>query len=248
MISLKLDAGVVVEDEKDVIASGFGAWDTGIYKVTLKAAYIDVTKSGAVMANAILIGEDGREHIESECIMSKKSGTLKATYIDKKTHKPMPLPGYAKFLTLFRTIGGNPKLLDLDMDMGEVVLELYDFDANGKTKQKKHAFADFINVPMQIAIQKVIEDKRKNVAPEGEPKKYEPTGETRELNEVKKWFNEDGLTLQELKDEVTEPKFQGEWLEAYPSDNVRDKSTKKAAAAGTAGAPAVAPTQELDLS
>ncbi len=245
MISLKLEAGVVVEDEKDSIGGGFNVFETNIYPVTLKAAYIDVTKSGAVMANAILITEDGREHIESECIMSKKTGKLKATYIDKKTNKPMPLPGYAKFLTLFRTIGGNPKLLDLDMDMGEVVLELYDYDAKAKTKQKKHIFADFINIKMQVALQKVIEDKRKNVAAEGEPKDYQPTGETRETNEVKKWFNEDGLTLQEIKDE-SEPTFCEEWLEAYEG-KVRDKSTATKAA-GTAGVPKAAPTQELDLS
>ena len=68
---------------------------------------------------------------------------------------------------------------------------------------------------------------------------YQPTGETRDENEIDKFFRaSDRKTTAEIRAQVEEAKFADTWLEKWQG-KVKDKSSKTAAT-GTPGAPRAA--------
>ena len=68
-------------------------WESGVYKATVKMAYLDQAKSGAISVNVVLENSDGKELKEAFYI---KSGDAKGnkTYYEK-AGKSYPLPGYS---------------------------------------------------------------------------------------------------------------------------------------------------------
>lgn len=233
---LKLNPEVDVEDDRDTLG-GNAPLPTNIYDAVCEHMYLDQTASGAVMAygNFLVNGKGIRF---SECIMSKKSGTLKATYTDKKSGKEKPLPGYSKVVHLAQAIG--LKITDLSALTAEPkLLKLWDNEKKAETPQEKNVITDFSGAKLQIALYHVIETK---MAKDGQGKYTVPTAEERTFNEIVKWFNEDGQTIDEMKGNKPAD-FREKWIETY-ADKVKDKRVK---GAPKAGAPAAGGTEAPKL-
>lgn len=248
---LKLDAGVEVEADTDTLGGG-GVQSTDVYALTCEYMYLDQTQSGALMAMGSFKTEAGVSIRFSECIMSKKSGTLKATYTDKRSNKEVPLPGYSKVLHLAQAMGLDVQDLS-GLTAEKKILKLYDFEQKKELPQEKNVITDFTGKRIQAAIYEVVETK---MAKDGEGNYTVPTSEERKLNTFDKWFTAEGRTIEEVNAEkqiaeltaagqtvppklqaIADGSFREVWLEAH-FGKVRDKRKKDAPKAGAPGKPA----------
>lgn len=233
---LKLGDDVTQEVEKDTLGGG-GALATDLYKLTLKAAYFDQAKSKATSLNLIMETPEGRRLNITEYITSGEAKGCKPYY--EKDGKKFPLPGYSKMNTLCQLVTG--KTID-QLSVEDKILKLYDFEERKEMNKSKKVIAELSGATIKAGVFKIIEDKKTKQGTE-----YVPTGETREVNEVSKFFNEEGKTLEE----VTSGKdagFAEEWVKAHQG-KTKDKSTKQAAGS-VAGAPTLggsAPTTTLNF-
>jgi hypothetical protein len=232
---LKLGDDVTQEVEKDTLGGG-GALDSDLYDFVIKAAYFDSAKSKAMSVNLRLETPEGRRLNVTEYITSGQTKGCKPYY--EKDGKKFPLPGYSKMSTLCQLAAG----LTIDKcSAEEKILKLYDFEAKAETNQTKKCIVELEGVRIKAGVFKIIEDKKaKNDAfdpalPESPTnQQYAPTGETREVNEVSKFFNADGKTIEEVTS-GKDATFADEWVKAHQG-KTKDNSTKVAA---TAGAPAL---------
>lgn len=249
--ALKIGKNVKRDEEKDVVSSG-GALDTNVYPAKIKYGYLYKSTRGALMAK-IEFDTGGRSVSIDECIMSNKSGELKATY--EKGGEVRLLPGYSKILNVFQTVGITNDAGELVQDLSEVeveerLLKLYDFKERKEVASEQNCLVQLFDENVEIAVYKEVVDKTTNVAGEDEPADYQPTGETREVNEVVKVMNEDGFTLLEQGDEdVTEPLFKAEWIEAHKG-KVKNKAKgakEGAAKSGRPGGKAGGPKKKLSF-
>lgn len=236
---LKLDAGVTVEADKDTLG-GNGPLATDVYAATCEYMYIDQTQSGALMAYGSFKTEEGRSVRFSECIMSKKSGTLKATYTDKRSGKETPLPGYSKVLHLAQALGLDVSDLSA-LEADKRILKLYDFELSKEVPQEKNVITSFTGKPLQMAIYNQVETK---MAKDADGKYTVPTSEERTLNTFDKWFTAEGLTIEEAK-AGGEAEFKEAWLEAHKG-KVRDKRKKDAPKSGVAPVASTATKLKFD--
>lgn len=233
---LKLGADVTNEVEKDTLGGG-GPLATDVYDLTLKAAYMDAAKSKAISVNLLLETSNGRRVNVTEYITSGEAKGCKPYY--EKDGKKFPLPGYAKINTLCQLLTG--KTID-QLSTEDKVLKLYDFTARQETNQTKKVITELTGKTLQAGVFKVIEDKKSKNEATGN---YDPTGETREVNEVVKFFNTEGKTLEETlsgKDAT----FKQEWLTAHQG-KTKDKSTKVAAQNGAPQLGGTNPTPALSF-
>lgn len=220
---LKLDSDVTQEVEKDTLGGG-GALDTDLYGLTLKTAYYDYAKSKAMSLNLMMETSSGRRLKITEYITSGETKGCKPYY--EKDGKKFPLPGYSKMNTLCLLVTGKP-IVQLAAE--DKILKLYDFTERKEINQTKKVIVDLTGVEIKAGVFKIIEDKKTKVGDE-----YVATGETREINEIGKFFNTEGKTLEEVT-EGKEATFAAEWSTAHKG-KTKDKSTKSPG--GTAaGAP-----------
>lgn len=232
--NLALDQDVVVEVEKDTLGGGSRVLESGVYDFTIKAAYLDAAKSKAVSVNLILENADGQKLNVTEYITSGEAKGCKPYYV--KDGKKYPLPGYSKMNGLCELVA--KKTID-KCDAEDKILKLWDFEAKAETNQSKKVITDLTGGLIKVGVKKVIEDKRAK----GDDGQYHPTGETRELNEADKFFNEDGKTLKEVAD-GKDAVFITEWEKAHKG-KTKDKSTKSPVQSGAPTLGGAAPTAEL---
>ena len=119
-----------------------------------------------------------------------------------------------------------------------------DLDVEEKTIQVKRdgvmtplvvqALAGLIGSRGKLAILKEVVDETKKSDATG---LYEATGGTKEQNTIIKVFGESGHTINELVNEIEQPVFQAEWLDAWKGKT--KTSTKGAGKTAVAGKPAV---------
>ncbi|CAL9970077.1 single strand DNA binding protein [Vibrio phage D270] len=235
---LKLNPEVDVEEDRDTLGGG-APLTTDVYPATCQYMYLDQTASGAIMAYGNFL-VDGKGVRFSECIMSKKSGTLKATYTDKQSGKEKPLPGYSKVVHLAQAIGLN--ITDLSALTAEPkLLKLWDNDKKAEVPQEKNVITDFSDAKLQIALYSVIETK---MAKDGKGNYTVPTAEERTFNEIVKWFTEDGQTIDEVKKQAP-AEFREKWIETHQG-KVKDKRVKNAPKAGAPDEGSTAPKLKFD--
>ena len=184
----KDDAGI----DDDYIRSG-GAVETDIYEGTIKAMFNRGSTKSKAMSIIVMLDVAGRE-VTSQTWVTNSDGGV--TYKDKKDgDKPKNLPGFNQMNTLALLVTGK-SLGELAME--ERTLKLWDATAKTEVNQVVDCYVDLHGEKVQVAIQKQIVDKEKLV--EGSnPPRYEPTGETREVNEVVKYFPAEKLvTISEV--------------------------------------------------
>ena len=232
---LKLGDDVTQEVEKDTLG-GSGALNTDLYAFTIEAAYFDSAKSKAMSVNLKLETAEGRRLNVTEYITSGEAKGCKPYY--EKDGKKFPLPGYSKMSTLCQLVSG--KTID-QCTAEDKILKLYDFESRQETNQSKKCITELQGAQIKAGVFKIIEDKKSKVGDE-----YVATGETREINEVGKFFNADGKTIEEVtggKDAT----FAAEWVKAHQG-KTKDKSTKVAATAGAPQLGTVGTTPALSFS
>lgn len=226
--NLASDASIA--NEKDVIAGGSRVLDSAIYKLRVALAYVTKASSGAL---GLVLGMKTEEGKELRQTLWMTSGTNKGgkNYYEKDGEKHY-LPGYllANSLCLL-TVGKEIS----DLDTEQKVVNVYNPEAKAEVPTKVDMVMDLIGQEIYGGVIKQIVDKTKK----NEAGVYEPTGETREENEIDKFFRErDKMTTAEIRAQAEEPAFFDAWSAKW-TGQVRDKS-KGAGKGGTAGAPAKA--------
>lgn len=171
------DSGI----EDDFIRTG-GALETDVYEATIKAAFNRGSTKSKAMSIIILLDINGKELLSQTWVTNGDGGV---TYKDKKNNdKPKNLPGFNQMNSLALLVTGK-SLGELDVE--ERKLKLWDSNAKAETLQAVDCYVDLHGEKVLVAIQKQIVDKERAI-PGTNPVKYEPTGETREVNEVIKYF------------------------------------------------------------
>jgi hypothetical protein len=169
--------------EEDFLGGG-GVFDTNIYAAEIKTAYIGKAQSSDAMSINLILDINGREYRESIWV-SNRNGDV--TYKDKKTGDLKNLPGFNLItslclLTVSKEMG--------EMDVEELRVNIYDYDAKKELPQAVDCFTELHGEKIQIALQRQTVDKNQLNQSTG---KYEPTGETRDQNQIIKFFPESKL-------------------------------------------------------
>ncbi len=235
LASLKTDPSVKVAEDKDVLGGGRQAIDSGAYPGVITMAYTMKSDGGAM--GLVIIGQLGEEKTEVRQTLWVTSGNAKGNkpYYTKDGEN-FPLPGFsiANSLCLLTT---GKELSDQETETK--VVKVYNKDAQAEVATNVEALVELIGQEVIFGVIKQVVDKTKKNDATGA---YDATGETREENEIDKFFcAKDGflnMTSTEIKAQATEPVFYAAWVEKN-AGQVRNKATG-ASKAGTPGAPAKA--------
>ena len=214
-----------IADEKDSI--GNSPLDSGLYGLTISMAYLNKASSGALGLNVILKTLDNREVRQTFWMTS---GTAKGgkNYYEKDGEKHY-LPGFiqANVLCLL-TVGKEISQMETEVK----VLNLYSAEAKSEVPTKVDVIMDLIGQEIIGGLIKQTVDKTKKNEATGA---YEATGETREENEIDKFFRaKDRMTTAEIRAQATEAVFINSWEQKW-TGKVKDRA--KGAAAGLPGVP-----------
>jgi len=214
-----------IANEKDSVGGG-GVLASGLYPATVSLAYATKSAGGATGLVVHAKTSEGRD-IRQTLWMT--SGTAKGAknYYEKDGVKNY-LPGYiaANALSLLAT---GKEIFQLETEIK--VVNVYSYDAKAEVPTKVEVPVDLMGKEIVIGLIKQTVDKTTKNETTGA---YEPTGETREENEIDKFFRAaDMMTTAEIRGAANEPVFYNTWSEKW-TDKVRDKANKTA---GTAGSP-----------
>jgi len=222
----------VVEETKDSIGGG-GSFvlDSGVYAFRVKYAFLQKSKKGAAGLNLFLETIEGQEIRHTFWMTSGDNKGNKNFYIKKgKDGKEIKhyLPGFnnANALALL-TVGEEIIALSDRVEVKNI--ELYDFDEGKAVPTDVDMVMPLLGKEFYAGVIKEIVDKRALNDDTGD---YEPTGETREQNDIDKIFRaKDKLTKVEILAEATEPAFMAKWVEAWKGE-VKDRTSKDTPKAG----------------
>ena len=216
-----------IQAEKDVLGGGGSLLETGVYDFTIEMAYASKSAGGAAALNVHLKSDSGATLRKAIYVTNKKGENF---YLGKDGQKAY-LPGFL--------LATNLCLLTVKKELHQVTPEdktimLYDFDAKKELPTKAKVLVDLIGQRVTVSIVKEVVDK---TAKQGDGS-YAPTGETREQNEIDKFFHIDtGMTVAELRAKATTAEFKEQWA-AKNTGVTRNKAT--GAKAGGAGKPQAA--------
>ena len=211
--NLQLDDDVVQEDKDSL--GGFTLLDSGYYEAKIKLAYFDAAASEAISFN-VIFDVDGHELRMTEYITSGKAKGGKAYYMGGKNKDvKIPLPGYSKMNDLTRLAAGT---IISKLDPEDKVINIY-HDGKEQPVSRKVA-TELHGLDIGLGVVRSLEDKT------AKANDYKPTGETREVNTVDKFFQSDTrLTAAELTKGDKEAAFITDWLKKYEGQ-IPDNSTK----------------------
>lgn len=219
-----LTSDASIANEKDSIGGG-GVLESGVYPASVSLAYITKSEGGAlglVLQAKTSAGRDIRQ------TLWMTSGTAKGckNYYEKDGEKHY-LPGFlaANALSLL-TVGKEIS----DLDTEQKVVAVYSKEAKAEVPTKVDMLTDLLGKDIVIGLIKQTVDKtQKNDAGV-----YVATGETRDENEIDKFFRaSDNKTTAEIRAQVEEATFVHTWKQKW-AGQVRDRASK---GTGTAGVP-----------
>lgn len=201
--------------DEDYVGGG-GLFDTDIYEAVIKTAYIGKASASESRNVTLLLDIKGRE-LRYSAWVSNKQGEV--TYTDKKTKEVKNLPAYNQMNSLALLVAGK-NLGELDTE--ELVVRLYDYDAKKELPQSVTCFTELHNETIAIAVQRQTVDKTKL---NDTTKTYDPTGETRDQNEIVKFMvPEKLLTISEIAEFI---KGLGEKFDDVVDNKLLLKAIKK---------------------
>jgi len=204
-----------------------GPWDSDIYQTTVEMAYMQKSDSGALGIHLTLKGADERLLRQSVYVTGGDAKGNLHYYV--KDGKKNLLPGYVMIDALALLSVGKP-LSQLAPE--NRIIKVYDFDAQAEVPAEKEVLVELLGQPIYTAVQKQVVDK--NV--KGADGSYVPSGETKEVNEIDKFFRaKDKMTQAEILANASEAAFFNTWKTKWEGQ-VRNRA-KGAAKSGTAGAP-----------
>jgi hypothetical protein len=230
-----------IKDEVDSLGGG-GPVDANAYLSTITMAYIDKSAGGAMSLNLNLKLDNGKEFRQS---LWMTSGDAKGNknYYERDGEKNY-LPGFILanslcLLTVGKEIG--------DMEPESKTIKLWNSEAKAETLQQKDVLTELLNKEVITGLVKNLVDRTQK----GDDGEYHPTGETREENEVDKFFRaKDSMTTAEIRAGAEKPEFLTRWVEKN-AGQVRDRTKKDKgtgagfAAAGAAKSASTKPNKSL---
>lgn len=219
-----------IQQETDTLG-GSSILDSGLYKSTVQYAYIGKSDGGA-MSLVVSFKTDSNKDFRQTFWMT--SGTAKGckNYYEDKSGEKKYLPGFimANSLALLTT-GQEISALDTETK----TIKLWNKDLKAETPTKVEMLMDLIGKEVIVGLMRQTVDKTAKAA-DGT---YAPTGETRDENEVDKFFRaKDGKTTTEIRAQTEEATFIKQWETKF-AGTVKNKV--KGAAGGIGGAVAGAP-------
>lgn len=212
-----------IQDETDNLGGG-GPWETGLYPCTVAMAYVGTSEGGATSITVHLKNSSNREMRETLWVASGNAKGNKNYYEDKDGNKQY-LPGFntANSLSLL-TVGKELSQLTPE----KKTIKLWNSDAKAEVPTEVDVLTELLDQPVIAAVFKQIVDK----TAKGDDGKYHPTGETREENEISKFFRErDRMSTFEIRNKAEKAEFADAW-DAKWSGQTRDRSTKQPAGTG----------------
>lgn len=231
-----------MEQSKDSLG-GFSLLDSDVYAGEIKLAFVGAADSGARSLTVHVALDSGQEYRETVYFTSGTEKGGNPYYV--RDGKKIPLPGFttANDLALLST---GFELLKQDAE--EKVVKLYNKEAGGEIPTKVMALTGMHGKRVKLGIVKNIEDKTAKNAATGQ---YEPTGETRETNNIDKVFHaESNKTVSEFTSGAEAAEFHDKWLDKNKGQ-VRNRAKGVAGKTGVpgqgapTGAPAGTPGKSL---
>jgi hypothetical protein len=220
-----------LEQSTDTLGGGGFTRESDIYSGKIKMAYAGAAKSGARFVQLIVDLPDGKEYKQTTYITNKKGENF---YLNKSDNsKKVPLPGFTIIDDICLCTTGKPLA---EQDAEEKVVKIYDFEAKAELPTSVPVLIELLGQDISLAILKVTENKQAADA----NGVYQPTAETREINDIDKVFNTaTQMTVVEARNKAEAPVFWDNWLERNKG-KTRDKTSK---VIGTPGAPRSGPPQ-----
>lgn len=204
LAQLQTDASIQPETDS---VGGSGILDSGLYNSVIKMAYLGESAGGAISLTLILETESNGEFKTVIYLTTRKDNGQRNTF--EKNGQRHYLPSF--------NLGSSVCMLTVNKPIGEVetedkIVKIWDKAAGKEMPTNVPVLTALIGQPIIAGIYKKNVDKEKNVAPEGSRAKYVATGETRDENEVDKFFRAaDGLTTTEILAGSTESAFRDTW-------------------------------------
>ena len=223
-----------IKEEIDSVGSTFGVVESGLYKLKIKAAYIKVATSKAVGVVLELETFDNAIISQTLWVKSGEKKGCKNFYTSKDGEKHY-LPGYNQMNALcLLTVGKNLS----EMETASQIIDIYDYAVKGNIPTEVDMLTELLEKEIIAGVIKQVVNKN---ALDINTNTYQPTAETREENEIDKFFRErDQLTVTEIKAEVKEATFYNKWYDRW-GGKTRDKTVK--VAESTTTAPSETPPQ-----
>jgi hypothetical protein len=211
-----------IQDERDVLGGG-GVFDSAVYDFTIKMAYGTVS-SGGSKALVLTLETDDKRTLRATLYTTNKKGE---NFYEKSGQKNY-LPGFL--------LATNLCLLTVKKELHQVAFEdkvipIYDFDQKKELPTKAKVAVELIGQRISAGVFKEVVDKTTKDA----SGTYVPTGETREQNEIDKFFRVgDGFTVAEIRGKAATAEFKDAW--ATKNTGVTKNKAKGAPAGGTGAA------------
>lgn len=225
LASLSTDTSIAAA--KDSLGGGSFVLETDIYKFKVVSAYITVAQSEAMALELRLKTEDDKELRQTLWIKSGKDKGGQNFYTAKDGSKQY-LPGF--------DLANSLALLTTGLELNKLtteqkVVKIYNYDAKADVPTPVPMVMDLLDKEIYGAVFKQVVDKQKK----GDDGKYHSTGETREENELDKFFRltdkvtvAEGLANMARKQRGEEPVagvFFDQWKEKW-AGKTRDKTSK----------------------
>lgn len=233
LANLKSDDSIA--NERDSV--GGSVLDSGLYKAKVILAYLVTAASGAI-GLALTLKTEGGAEIRQTVYMTSGKAKGGTNYYTNKDGEKQYLPGFliANSLALL-TVGKEISELDPE----QKVVSVYNAEAKAEVPTKVDMLTELLGTEILVGLIKQTVDKSKK----DDAGVYQPTGETREENEIDKLFRaSDRMTTAEIRAKAEAAAFAATW-EAKFTGIVKNKAKGAAAGSGVAGAPrgAVASTK-----
>ncbi len=194
MANIFSDKTTAKDKVEDDFLAGSGILDTDIYLAKIKTAYIGKARDSEARNVTLLLDINGKEH-RTQIWVSNKAGEV--TYKDKKTSESKNLPGFNQVNSLCLLVAGQEMG---SMDVEELTVKLYDFDAKKELPQAVDCFTALHGEEVMVAMQRQTVDKTTKNESTGV---YETTGEVKDINEVVKFFAPEAVvTISEVAEFV----------------------------------------------
>lgn len=213
-----------IANEKDSVGGG-GVLESGLYPATISLAYV-IKSEGGAMGLVLQAKTDQGRDIRQTLWMT--SGTAKGgkNYYEKDGQKNY-LPGFIAASALALLTAGK-EIAELETEVK--VVNVYNKEAKAEVPTKVDVPVDMLGKEILIGLIKQTVDKTQK----SDAGIYVPTGDTRDENEIDKFFRAaDRLTTAEIRAGVEEAAFANTWEEKW-AGKVKDKTSKTG---GTAGVP-----------
>ena len=230
-----LTENAAVQADGDFLG-GFSALESDVYDFTIEHAYATKSSGGATAINFSFLGANNAKLRTTIYVSSGTAKGCKNTYEKKNKDGNMEihyLPGFNQVNSLCYMTAGQPLAALASTVDGTKVINLYDYDKKGEVPTQVDMIMGLIGMKITAGVLKqTVDKKKKNDAGE-----YVPTGETRDENEVDKFFRtSDKLTFAEISKQLTEPAFMAAWLEKWRG-KTKDKTSKTGIVTGAPGTP-----------